>query len=167
VLFIVADVNGGASLQSDVRKGTSTVVDDGTTVTVANRPKNPNPVSLPQVAMAIIVERYEVSYYRSDGRGVEGVDVPYTISGNITVPVDVNSSGTTVNIPIVAVRAQAKLEPPLIDLWGTSSGTLGGTALIVSMFAKITLHGHTIAGQAVDASGSLQINFADFPDTGL
>jgi hypothetical protein len=164
VLLSIASVNGGAALNSDVRKAPSAVVDDTVKVSVADRAKNPNFTNIPQVAMAIFIDRYEVSYYRSDGRGVQGVDVPYTISGNITTVVDVATSGT-VDVPIAVVRAQAKLEPPLINLWGTTSGVLGGTALIVTMFAKITLSGHTIAGQTVEATGTLQINFADFPDT--
>ncbi len=38
--------------------------------------------------MAVFVERYEIRYYRSDGRATQGVDVPYTISGNLTTAVD-------------------------------------------------------------------------------
>jgi hypothetical protein len=34
------------------------------------------------------------------------------------------------------------------------------------MFAKITLYGQTIAGQNVSASASMQIDFADYVDTG-
>jgi len=165
VFLIVASVNGGAALDSDVREAPSVVVDDTVQVAVANRPKNPNFGNLPQVAMAVVLERYEVSYYRSDGRGVEGVDVPYRISGNFNLTIDVANAGT-VDVPVRVVRAQAKLEPPLINLWGESPGELGGSAFIVTTFARITLHGRTVAGQAVEASGTLQINFADFPDEG-
>jgi hypothetical protein len=165
VQLFIAAVNGGAPLKSDVRLAPSAVVNDSVPVDVAVRAKNPNFDNVPQIAMAVFLERYEVSYYRSDGRAVEGVDVPYRISGNLTVAIDALTSGTT-PIPIDVVRAQAKLEPPLVNLWGPESGTLGGTALIVTMFARITLHGRTVPGQAVQATGTLQIDFADYPDDG-
>jgi hypothetical protein len=132
-------------------------------VAVANRAKNPT-VTVPQVTMAIIVNRYEVSYYRSDGRGVQGVDVPYSISGALNASVDAATNGTT-DISIEVVRRQAKLEPPLIQL-EQPDNQAGGQALILTMFAKITLYGQTIAGQSVSASGSMQIDFADYVDTG-
>ena len=163
VFLFVNGINGGAPFNSDVRMDPSAVEDDIVQVSISNRPKNPNFDDVPQVAMAIVIRRYEVSYYRSDGRGVQGVDVPYTVTGNITAVVDVATSGG-IDIPITVVRSQAKLEPPLINLWGEASGTLGGTALLVTMFARVTIHGETTAGQVVQDYGTLQINFADFPD---
>lgn len=144
-------------LDSDVAISTGGVCPDFATVAVANRAKNLN-VTVPAVPQAIIVNRYEVSYYRSDGRANQGVDVPYSISGALTASVDA-ATGGTVNIPIEVVRRQAKLEPPLLQL------VPGGQALIVTMFAKITLYGQTVAGEAVTASGSMQIDMANFNDT--
>jgi hypothetical protein len=163
VLLRIVQVNGGNPLDSDVRLAPSAVQDDVVNVSLAVRSKNLN-VTVPQITMAIFVERYEVSYYRSDGRGVQGVDIPYTISGNLTQVIDAATSGS-VDVPMTVVRSQAKLEPPLINLWGDSDGILGGTALKVTMFAKITVHGSTIAGQAVETTGALEIHFADFPST--
>jgi hypothetical protein len=145
-------------LSSEVLLGGGTICPDFATVGLNNRAKNPN-LDVPVYAQAIIVNRYEVSYYRSDGRGQQGVDVPYSISGALTQPLDVATSGIT-NVTIEVVRRQAKLEPPLIQL-----SNPGGQALIVTMFAKITLYGTTIAGENVSASGSMQIDFADYVDT--
>lgn len=144
-------------LDSDTVISSGGVCPDFATVAVANRAKNLN-VTVPAVPQAIIVNRYEVSYYRSDGRANQGVDVPYSISGVLTASVDA-ATGGTVTIPIEVVRRQAKLEPPLIQL------DPGGQALIVTMFAKITLYGQTIAGEAVTASSSMQIDMANFNDT--
>jgi hypothetical protein len=158
VLFRVADVNLGAALRSDV----SNVAADSAPVTLAVRNKNPNAgVPVPSVQSAVFVERYEIRYYRSDGRNVEGVDVPYKISGNLTTVVDVATSGG-VGVTLEVVRAQAKLEPPLRNLRSVS-GDFGGSALILTCFAEITVHGRTTAGQAVQADGRLQIDFADWP----
>jgi hypothetical protein len=104
--------------------------------------------------MAVLVERYEVRYFRSDGRATEGVDVPYRISGNISTALDATTdSGGNVTVPIEVVRTQAKLEPPLLNL------TNGGGEIVLTAFAEVTVFGHTIAGQAVRASGRLQIDF--------
>jgi hypothetical protein len=157
VLLIVADVNGSAVLLSDVNP----VAGDSVSVAVAVRNKNQNAgVPVPNVLQAVIIERYEVRYYRSDGRNTEGVDVPYRISGNITTGIDVATSGTT-PVVVEVVRAQAKLEPPLrnLRLVGTEPG---GSALVLTCFAEITLHGKTVSGQAVTGSGRLQIDFSDW-----
>jgi hypothetical protein len=96
------------------------------------------------------ITRYQVSYRRSDGRGVEGVDVPYPISGNITVTV---AAGADAEFSVDLVRHQAKIVPPLSNITGLQ---------VVTMQADVTLSGQTISGQAVQASGSVPITFADY-----
>ncbi len=153
-LFIVA-INGGVPLQSDVQTAGG-VISNVVNVSLANRAKN-QAVPAPNIPDALFVERYEIKYVRSDGRGVEGVDVPHAISGNVTFGLDIATSGT-VDMPIEAVRAQAKLEPPLRNLAG-----LGGGALVLTVFAEVTLHARTSAGQVTTATGRFQIDFADYP----
>jgi hypothetical protein len=165
VNLYVVSVNGGNPLQASVRFPVQPNIVD---VEVANRAKNPNLPLTQKVTLAIIVERYEVRYYRSDGKNTEGVDVPYRISGNIAVGFDAESTGTA-TIPVEVVRAQAKVEPPLTQLRGFSSidtnngVTTSGQAFVLTCFAEITIHGKTIAGQVVTATGRLQIDFADWP----
>lgn len=156
VLLLLAAINGGTPLKSDVLTGGG-IFNDSAEVQIAVRFKNPNIDTVPQIPSAVIIERYEVKYRRSDGKGVEGQDVPFGISGNVTAAYDVKNSGTDPLI-IDVVRAQAKLEPPLRNLQN------GGGAIIVTMFADITLHGRTISGQPVTGTGSLQIDFADWAD---
>ncbi len=160
VNFYVAGVTasgGAAVLDSDVRSGSSTespfYCEDYATVSVGVRNKNPQ-APTPNVASAVIVDSYVVRYFRTDGRGVEGVDVPYRITGSLTAGVDAATSGTT-DIPIEVVRHQAKNEPPLSTIQQT---------VVLTMFAEISLYGKTIAGEAVSGTGRLQINFADFID---
>ncbi len=162
VLLIIASINGGAALKSDVIKDTG-VFNDLADLAIAVRFKNPNISTVPQVPSAVILERYEIKYRRSDGRGVEGQDVPFSISGNLTQGFDVKTAGTD-TISLEVVRVQAKLEPPLRNLQTVLSDQGGGGGLVVTMFADITLHGRTISGQAVTASGSLQIDFANWAD---
>jgi hypothetical protein len=157
VNLIVASINDGAVLTSDVRKGedSSFVCPDRVEVAVAVRNKNPN-APAPNVPSAVILKTYEVRYFRTDGRGTEGVDVPYRITGNLTLAVDVATSGTTA-VSIEVVRYQAKVEPPLSTIYQVGT--------VLTMMAEVTLYGETVSGDRVTASGRLQIDFANFLDT--
>ena len=158
VIFRIVDINGGELLESDVLfddGSVVTILPDVVDVTVANRPKNPL-TDVPQVAMAIFVERYEVSYTRTDGHNMAGVDVPFGFTGRLTTAVDVAASGNNLTIPLTVVRQQQKDEPPLRNLRN------GGGQSIFTVTAQITLHGRTTAGQAVTSTGFLTISFADF-----
>ena len=95
---------------------------------------------------------YEVRYTRSDGRGTEGVDVPYRITGNLAATVGV---GDDVTIPIEVVRRQAKIDPPLTNIQQTT---------ILTVQAQVTVFGKTISEKRVSATARMQIDFADFGD---
>ena len=111
-----------------------------------------NPTS-PTSANWITLTRYRVDYVRADGRNTPGVDVPYPIDGGMTfTTVDIGSAEFTL------VRAQAKLEPPLMNLRG-----LGGD-VVISTVAEITFFGHDQTGTAITATGTIGINFADWAD---
>jgi hypothetical protein len=154
-VLLVTGVNEGNVLQSDVRLG-GNICPDTVPVRVENHAKNPN-LQTTGFRGDIVIERYEVRYFRSDGRGVQGVDVPYSISGNLAFEVQ-ETAGVNVNVEVV--RRQAKLEPPLSQLVN------GGGAFIVTMFAEITLHARTTTGVTTNtATGRLQIDFADYAGT--
>jgi hypothetical protein len=155
-LVVIASLNNGAALQSSVKLP---ITPDNIDVTVENRAKNPNVTA--SAPNDVRIERYEVRYLRSDNRNVEGVDVPYRISGNVAVSVAYNGN-TTFSLEIV--RAQAKLEPPLRNLRVQTPdlNEFGGGAVILTCIAEVTLHGRTIAGQAVQAVGRMQIDFAQW-----
>ncbi len=156
VLLIVAAINEGAVLDSDVRNGADSTVVCPDTVNVALAVRNKNPgADAPRIPGAVLIQRYQVQYSRSDGRAIEGLDVPHTISGVLSSAVDVSTSGTS-EVPIEVVRRQAKLDPPLSNITGFD---------IVTMFATITISGQTVSGDTVTASGNLQIDFANFGDT--
>ncbi|MGD8897279.1 MAG: hypothetical protein PVJ73_14690 [Acidobacteriota bacterium] len=156
VLLVVAAINDGEVLDSDVRNGenSNVVCPDTVLVSLAVRNKNPN-AEAPRVPGAVLIQRYEVKYSRSDGRGAENQDVPHTIVGVLSTAVDVATSGTT-EVPIEVVRRQAKLEPPLSNITGYD---------IVTMFATITISGQTVSGDSVTGSGSMQIDFANYGDS--
>ena len=155
VVLLMTAINGGSVLSSDVRISSGGVCPDIVALRLENHFKNPN-VTNTGFRHDFTVERYEVHYFRSDGRSVEGVDVPFSISGNGAQEV-IEDSTATLNLEVV--RRQAKLEPPLMNLRGLGGG------VVVTMFAEVTLHARTTTGQTTNAvSARLQIDFADFAD---
>lgn len=159
VVLLMTAINGGNWIDSDVLSGSrgefQFVCPDFVPLRVENHFKNPN-VTATGFRHDVTIERYEVHYFRSDGRNVEGVDVPYTISGNVAQEI-IEESAAVLNIEVV--RRQAKLEPPLANLAG------GGGALIVTMFADVTIHARTTTGEITNpVTARLQIDFADYAD---
>jgi hypothetical protein len=151
VLLVVNSVAGGSPVLSDVRGTGGAIVNCQATVSLTARSKNP--VVSTSAAEDVRVTRYTLSYHRSDGRNVEGLDVPYTISGNMTLLVP--TSADSVEFSLDLVRHQAKLEPPLMNITGLQ---------VVTMFAELTVYGQTVSEKAVTATGGVQITFADYAD---
>ena len=107
--------------------------------------------SSPTSANWVTITGYRVVYRRTDGRATPGVDVPYPFEGGMTMTtIDIGTAEFTL------VRAQAKLESPLLEL-----RNLGG-ALALSVIAEITFYGHDQTGAEISAVGTIGINFADF-----
>ena len=108
-----------------------------------------SPTALNQVTF----DRYHVEYVRADGRNQQGVDVPYAFDSAVTFTVP--SSGS-VTQPFELVRNTAKHESPLLALETNHE--------IITTIANVTFYGHDEAGNAVTATGSIQVNFGDFAD---
>jgi hypothetical protein len=117
--------------------------------------KNPNSPTGPTSVNAITITRYHVDYRRSDGRNTPGVDVPYGFDGAATFTVQADAA---VTFAFDVVRNQAKLEPPLRTMVGV------GGSIFVSTIAEITFYGRDQAGNEVQVSGTLQVNFGDWAD---
>ncbi len=158
VFMRVTAINGGAPLSVDVQNLATATTAENVSVGLAARSKNPanNTTNYPR---AILIERYEVRYYRSDGRNVEGVDVPVRVAGNISAAIDIGDSDKNITLSVEVVRLQAKFEPPLRNLVG------GNAAIVLTIQAEITIYGRAIhSGDVVKAVGNLQLDFADFID---
>lgn len=141
-------------LASDVRTHGGIIEDDGRVrMTAAMRDvTNPNG---PSSNNAITVNRYRVSYRRSDGRNTPGVDVPYAFDGAVTFTV---TPGDEQTVPFNLVRVQAKAEAPLSALAGN------GGAMVISTLADVTFFGRDQAGREVSVTGTIGVNFADWAD---
>lgn len=141
-------------LRSDVVTEGSVCEDNGQVVMSAAMRDVTNP-NTPTDNNRITVNRYRVVYRRSDGRETPGVDVPYAFDGAITFTV---VPGGTAAMGFSLVRAQAKLESPLMNLRG-----LGGSVAI-STIADVTFYGHDQAGRETYVTGKISVNFADWAD---
>jgi hypothetical protein len=155
VLLLLA--TDGSTITSNV----SVLTPDLASIGLAVRAKNPKGPTSAQIPMHVRLDSYSVRYFRTDGRDVEGQDVPYHFSSAIAGEIDLLTSGaTTFNIPIV--RVQAKQEPPLRNLRAvTGTNSLPGSTInpVVTMIAEITFFGHTVALENVSATGRVTVDF--------
>lgn len=152
VLLQILAINEGAQLDSDVRNGEFSTFVCENEVDVEVTVTEKNPIGSAGPSSAVQLESYEVRYTRSDGRGTEGVDVPYRVTGNLARIVGVGANAT---FPLEVVRRQAKLDPPLTNISQTT---------ILTVSAQVTLYGKTVSEKRVSASARFQIDFADFGD---
>jgi hypothetical protein len=147
----------GSVLFSDVR----TVV-DGVSSTFADLGqasfqlalKDPGPSGSPNSPTtnnAITLTQYHVQYMRSDGRNVQGVDVPWAFDGGLTTTI-----ASTGSVSFTLVRNQAKDEAPLQALLFNN--------IPLTVTAQVTFYGHDQTGREVSVSGNIEITFADYGD---
>jgi hypothetical protein len=101
----------------------------------------------------VTITRYHVEFVRADGRNVQGVDVPYAFDGAATVTVLAGGTGT---MAFELVRFTAKQESPLVQLVQNP--------IEISTFANVTFYGTDLVGNAIQVTGSLSVNFANFGD---
>jgi len=139
---VVTIVDGSPTILEDLARATFRLAMKDPTAT------GPSPINF------ITLRGYRVTFTRADGRSTPGVDVPYAFDGAITATI----GSSTVSVPLVLVRAQAKLEAPLRALVG------GGGAVAISSFADIVFYGTDQAGHDVTVTARISVTFADWGD---
>jgi hypothetical protein len=154
------DLNGTPSQvhYSDVETGGSVFNDPGTAI-VEGQLLNPDGEWEPATYYQdIMVYQVDISYWRSDGNNVEGVDVPYAFSQPITQVVRIGSSQS---LSFTLVRHTAKMEPPLIELQDLSKDK------ILRMFARVTIRSRDLGGhELAPVTGDITIFFSNYGDSG-
>lgn len=142
-------------LQSDVSVGGGVFEDIGE-VKVRLVPKD---ITTPLTSNNhVTINRYRVVYRRADGRNQPGVDVPYAFDGAVSFTIAGNQADATFTL----VRAQAKLEAPLLTLVNSASGF--GGRVVISTLADVTFYGRDQTGHDVSVTGTMSVNFADWAD---
>jgi hypothetical protein len=145
----------GAPLQSDVQTKGSVFNDLGQ-VTLRLSLKDIGPTAsapTPTTNNEVTLKRYHVEYVRTDGRNTPGVDVPYPFDGSITGTVPANA---TLIISFELVRHDAKLESPLVQLISNLA--------VINTIANVTFYGQDQVGNAVNVTGAVSVDFANFAD---
>ncbi|MFC2141524.1 hypothetical protein ACFLR7_01140 [Acidobacteriota bacterium] len=143
-------------LFEDPDEGITTIYADPAVASLTVRLLDPASLTGPSNLNSVTVDRYQVSYSRTDGRNTEGVDVPYAHEGSLSALISVDNSR---DISFTVVRAAAKAEPPLVDLH--TGRDLG----VITCIAKVVFFGKDITGRAVKATGHLTIHFANYANT--
>ena len=91
--------------------------------------------------MDVLIDQIDVEFRRTDGRNVEGVDVPYRFTQPMSFLVTINGSA---EIPFMLIRHVAKLEAPLLALRETQN-----QGKVLQLVAIITIHGKDQGGHRV------------------
>ena len=110
----------------------------------------------PSTNNQVTINRYHVAYKRADGRNTEGVDVPYAFDGAATATIGLIGS---TKIDFELVRHVAKAESPLVQLANKSVGTT-----VITTLAYVTFYGNDVVGNAIQATGTIQVDFGNFAD---
>lgn len=152
---------GSTTVFSDVSTSGSIINDNGVAAvtTLTYNPLEDSEAHDITFYMNVIVDQIDVEFMRTDGRNVQGVDVPYSFTQpmNMLVPVD-----ESVEIPFILIRHVAKLEPPLFAL-----NQVPNQGKVLQLVAKVTVHGKDLGGHRVaPVSGYLNVWCANFADSG-
>jgi len=133
-----------------------TVFGDLGRVTLRITPKDIGPVGTtvtPTTNNEVTINRVRVAYRRTDGRNVQGVDIPYAFetASTGTVP----ASGT-LQLGFILVRNDAKSEAPLVQL--------RNNGVIIDAIADVTVFGQDRVGNDINATAAIGIAFGNFGD---
>ena len=146
-----ADLGGGDAdyLLSDVLTN-GAVFTNPVVVTLEATLKKPLDI-IPGISYktSIMIDRYTVTY-----TSPEGDPVPAAFEGRLAVVCEVDAS---VDVEILAVRADDKLVSPLSDLVITRG--------YIWAVAEIRFFGHDLQGYPVEAVGYLTVYFTDWADS--
>jgi hypothetical protein len=156
------DIFGG-TLLSDVTTmvkrdsvNVPTIFNDGGRVSMALTLKDPGAPGLPSQPSplnAVTFTHYRVEYRRTDGRNVQGVDVPYAFDSGLTFTVPPDG---TIQVAFEIVRHTAKEESPLLALQVSGQ--------IINTVTDVTFYGKDQGGKSVQVTATIGINFGDFGD---
>lgn len=140
--------NDADYLASDVQTGGGYLTNP-ILITLEAKFKKPEPI-LPgsSYKTSVMIDRYTITY-----TSPEGDPVPASFEGRLAVVCEVDAS---VDVEIVAVRAEAKAVPPL--------SLLEGTLNVYWAVAEIRFIGHDLDGNVVEATGYITVYFADWAD---
>ena len=168
VVLVLVSITPASDPFGDVLSNSGTILDDTVDVVFSAHLKAPvtnaSSNTVAPTLQDIILERYEVTYSRTDG----GSQVPAGFSRGISLRVRLTPHGEVVLREssyngLVIVPSTTKAQPPVSLL--IDPGFESQTGYVnIQVNAHITFFGRTIAGDQVTASAIVGINFANFGD---
>lgn len=148
--YVISDVE---KIDKTTTPPTPYIQADVATATVTAKLIEPKPPATgPSFKQNIILTRYTVTFTLPDGSGTPGVDVPLPFEGSLSSIIEVDSS---TQVSFVIVTLEAKSVDPLLSL------VFGGT---IQARATVTLFGHDLADNPVQATGDISVFFANYKD---
>jgi len=146
---------GSTTVFSDVYTSDS-IINDNAVADIMALPLDPA-IAITTPYFDVLIDQIDVEFRRTDGRNVEGVDVPYRFTQPMSMLVPIT---TNMQIPFVLIRHDAKLQAPLFDLRNWTS-----QEKVLELVAVVTIHGKDTGGHRVaPVTGYITVwcgNFAD------
>lgn len=162
VILVVGDLTQTSDPFGDVLTSGGTIPEDTIEVELTARLKNPTDLTQPAM-QDILVERYEVTFSRTDGGSAVPAGFQRGISARVRVTPHGQQSEFITTVDITLVPSTTKAQPPLSHL--VSPGVEPGTGFInIQVTATIRFFGRTVAGESVAGQANVGINFANFAD---
>jgi hypothetical protein len=140
-------------LTQDPTTGAQSWIADPAKVTFSAQLLDPKSINGASPYNDILITRYIVTFQRADGKNAQGIDVPYSFEGSMSVLVPI---GTATTATFILVREVAKQEPPLLNLKDANPGDA------IYATAKVDFYGHDGANKLVKATGYLSVTFANY-----
>jgi len=140
-------------LTQDPTTGAQSWIADPAKVTFSAQLLDPKSINGASPNNDILITRYIVTFQRADGKNAQGIDVPYSFEGSMSILVPI---GTATTATFILVREVAKQEPPLLNLKDANPGDG------IYATAKVDFYGHDGANKLVKATGYLSVTFANY-----
>lgn len=118
---------------------------------VLKDPGSPGVANTPSELNSVTITHYRVVYRRTDGRNVQGVDVPFAFDSGMTITVSPTGQGQQT---FDLVRVSAKREAPLLALVSNFQ--------TLDVIADVTFFGKDMHNNDVMVTGSIGITFANY-----
>ena len=162
VILVVNSLTADNTPFGDVLTSDGVLPADVVIASLTARMKNPTDLTLPTL-QEILLERYEVTFSRTDGGSVIPPGFQRAISAKVRVTPHGAVTERVTDLTLVLVPATHKSQPPLSHLIQPGFEPVTGFVNI-QVTVTVRFFRHTIAGDAVQAVATIGLNFADFAD---
>ena len=149
---------GSTDIYSDVQKSDLSIVNDDAAIAATAKLLDTQNAA-PTFYQDVMVDQVDVKFSRTDGRNVEGKDVPYGFSTPLSVYVAVDKD---VTFNVTVITHNAKMESPLIELRDPAIVQ----EKVLALNAMLTFYAKDMAGKRLEpVTRTVTIYCANFADS--